>query len=245
MGDKDACFKIGKIYQDGCLSVHKSILWYEKAAEKGHMKAQTAVGDMYINASKTRPPYSTQYHVEFDSEKGLKWYKRAFSNGNIDVAVKIGDIYRLNDGQQAMGWYVKAYQLGVVKAGEKIGDMYAYGSGVKQDYDLAKEWYIKSYEKGHMFSAIKIAGLYFETRSDESNAIAEEWIAKAYANPDSEVAFRIANLYDYHFTEDLARSLKWYYKAGLCNHQPSQKHLLELDEYTNDLSIETKSKVPA
>jgi hypothetical protein len=64
------------------------------------MEAQTALGDIYVNVSKTQPSNSIEYHVLFDSEKALKWYKEAFKNGNVDTAFKIGGIYRSSDSQQ-------------------------------------------------------------------------------------------------------------------------------------------------
>ncbi|KAI8876078.1 HCP-like protein [Backusella circina FSU 941] len=174
-GDLDAYFTIGKRYEEGYPSLHKSIVWYKRATESGHAESQVALGDLYLGDSTDGITYtkSNDYNITTNWRKVLNWYERAFKNGAKKAAFKIGDVY-LTEGkeekgaaQHAMKWLTKAHEIGVINAGVDIGYIYENGIGVEQDYNLAKEWYLKSYEAGYISSGLQLVALYFKDQWEE------------------------------------------------------------------------------
>ena len=55
LGEKDAAYRLGMIYERGCYKekierdIDKASEWYEKAADKGHAKANKSLGDLLRN----------------------------------------------------------------------------------------------------------------------------------------------------------------------------------------------------
>ncbi|WP_185964389.1 tetratricopeptide repeat protein [Aliikangiella marina] len=77
--------------------------WYLKAAEGGHMRAQTLVGESYLHAT----------GVTQDFEQAFQWLNKAARNGDPNAEFNIGYMYfagkgRNKDISAALSWYRKA-----------------------------------------------------------------------------------------------------------------------------------------
>lgn len=130
-GFDEAQFSIGTMYWlgDGIELDNKStVMWLEKAAEQGHIKAMTNLAIHYGTGE------------DSDNKKVFQWSLKAAQAGNAALYVLIGDYYRdgidsvKQDYKQAFFWYEKATQ-----AGDKIGMynlayLYSHGLGVKRNY---------------------------------------------------------------------------------------------------------------
>ena len=157
-------------------------IWYRRAAEQGHIKAQRELGILYANGGD---------FVEKDLEVATDWLSRAAECGDADAQYILGQIYTsgeqiLNnvlkmdsDGEgvpedraQAVKWYRCAAEQGHADAQYKLGLMYLRGDGVPQDDAQAVKWVTcAAVEQGsipiedakhHMRLLIRMAMFHFE-----------------------------------------------------------------------------------
>jgi len=81
----------------------KAFSWYLKAAEGGHMRAQTLVGEAYLHAA----------GVEENFQEAYQWLSKAARNGDANAEFNIGYMYfagkgRSKDVSAAISWFRKA-----------------------------------------------------------------------------------------------------------------------------------------
>ena len=71
LGNAQAQFELGKMYENGCGAVKKYNVtaadFYKKAAEQGHAEAQYALGSMYMNGLGVRK----------DERIAAEWFQKA------------------------------------------------------------------------------------------------------------------------------------------------------------------------
>ena len=117
-------------------------VWEEKfqeelpAAEKGDVKAQYAVGEMYEKGK----------GAVKDITKAFEWYLKAANQGDTRSAYKVGLFYLKGDGTaknyaKAREWLTKSAEKDYVRAEYYLGEIYENGHGVDVDYDEAMKWY--------------------------------------------------------------------------------------------------------
>ena len=139
-GDIDAMFFIGQAHS--CWrdrkNYKKAILWYKKAAIKGHSYAQNRLADMYRYGQGVKKNYL----------KALELYKLAERKKVPDATMSIAEMYVQGLGVkinylQARKWYEKATTYGAYnyKAKLWLGWFYEQGLGVKRDYFKARNCY--------------------------------------------------------------------------------------------------------
>ncbi|RHM55891.1 sel1 repeat family protein [Mitsuokella sp. AF33-22] len=95
--------ELGVFYNENPNSIHN----YKKAAEKGSLKAQLALGNCYCQG----------IGVEKDEQEAFHWYLQAANQGNMDAQYWIGYSYDHGRGvkqdyEQAITWYRKAANQG-------------------------------------------------------------------------------------------------------------------------------------
>ncbi|MEY8239308.1 MAG: tetratricopeptide repeat protein [Cycloclasticus sp.] len=78
----------------------KALMWYEKAAEQGHAKAQLALADMLYVGQGIKRDFSTAFI----------WYKKAAKKGEEQAQLKIADMYAQGAGikrdyAKSVYWY--------------------------------------------------------------------------------------------------------------------------------------------
>jgi uncharacterized protein len=112
-----------------------AVIWYRKAAERGHAAAQNNLGAMYAQGQGVPQDYVT----------AESWYLKAAEQGNAMAQYNLGVLY--DDGQGvpqdyavAMSWYRKAAEQGYVDAQISLGIFYSMGQGVSRDYVIAHMW---------------------------------------------------------------------------------------------------------
>ncbi len=109
---------------------------FKPLAEKGHAKAQLALGHMY----------ELGRGVPQDSAEAVKWYRKAAEQGHAAALYDLGLMYASGlgvpqDYADAAKWYRKAADKGFATAMLSLGFMYTAGQGVPQDLVSAWIWF--------------------------------------------------------------------------------------------------------
>jgi TPR repeat protein len=117
--------------------------WYLKAAERGHVEAQTSLAIMY----------SEGQGVGFDPLEAARWFRRAADAGNARAQYSLGLLYHQGDGVQrdfgeAIYWYESAARQGNANAMNNLAIMYGMGEGVTQSNPEAYAWFALAAENG-------------------------------------------------------------------------------------------------
>ena len=104
-GDTEAQYKVGNYYFSRN-NFSEAAEWYRKAAEQGHSKARTRLGDCYYN--KGEYFYNRGYYSE-----AVDWYRRAAELEHSGAEFKLGLCYETGRGVArdyylAVKWYAKS-----------------------------------------------------------------------------------------------------------------------------------------
>ena len=105
-------------------------------AEKGNLKSQYAIGEMYEKGKGTEP----------NTKNAFKWYIKAAGKGNKKAAYKVGLFYYkgmavTKDYKKARTWFSKSAEKKYVRAQYYLGEIYENGRGVSRNYTTALKWY--------------------------------------------------------------------------------------------------------
>jgi TPR repeat protein len=128
--------------------------WYEKAAERGHMKAQNNLGVLY----------EVGLGVQQNFQTAREFYLAAATQGHAAAQNNLGVMCELGRGAEpdyleALDWYDKAASRGHIAAQFNLGTLYEHGRGVTQDYARARVWYENAAVKGHARAQYALARL--------------------------------------------------------------------------------------
>lgn len=87
--------------------MNKAVMWYRKAAEQGHVKAQYNLGHCYYNGK----------GITQDNEEAVRWYRESANQDFLLAQLCLGDCYRNGEGisrnlKEAARWYRKAAEQG-------------------------------------------------------------------------------------------------------------------------------------
>lgn len=149
-GDADAMYRMGDIYQYGFPQIgipiyyQQAAEWYEKAANKGYMYAQTSLGILYYFGQGVPKNYT----------KAAEWYKKAAEQGDATAIYNLAGCYRLGRGVEqneelAAMYNQKAANMDMPEAQAELGGMYYWGTGVEQDYTMAVHWFKRAVANGY------------------------------------------------------------------------------------------------
>ncbi len=156
-------YQLGRAYHslgsDDALK--KAFKYYMRAAEQSHTRAQSSIGDMYLQGK----------GVKYDQQQAFNWSMKAAKKGD-----PLGKVYvnltspfskkSQEDYQYIFKWTLEGAKLGSVDACAKIGNMYYYGQGVNRNHKKAFDWHFKAAKKGNIPSRMMIINGYCD---DDSN----------------------------------------------------------------------------
>lgn len=126
-----------------CGNNDEALLWLERAAEAGDIKAGLELAECYKYGVKYGKPV-----IEADKELAKKWYLRLAETGDAAAQNEYAEYlkyYEDND-EEAELWYKKAAEQGNAEALNALADMYYLGDD-DQD-DKALEIYFKAAQAG-------------------------------------------------------------------------------------------------
>ena len=93
----------------------EAVGWYRRAAEQGHVAAQTNLAGIYANGR----------GVAQDMAEAVRWYRRAAEQGLTE----------------ALRWIHLTAEQGSLEAQVALGEIYDNGDGVPQDLVQAHTWF--------------------------------------------------------------------------------------------------------
>lgn len=133
--------------------MQKAKTWYIKAASKGNMHAESALGFMYCLGN----------GVDKSNKQAVYWLKKAAAQGDTSSQSELASIYSGDDCENnsysqdsytnpnlSFYWLNKVVSTGNGSANEEtsLADNYYYGVGTDVNYDLAFKWYTKALADG-------------------------------------------------------------------------------------------------
>lgn len=213
-GDADAQYNLA-LYYTGLEKKDYEIvvMWLRKAAQKGHLEAQFALGKIYQFG---------RGKVYQDLKESVYWYEKAANQGDVQAATHLQVLsnskgYQLDripnsDDKWDVQWIIKTAQQGDVQSQFDLGRLYQEGKKIKMNYKKAFSWYYQAADKGHQEAMLALAGMYLEGKGTKANPqMALSWYEQA-ADLDNNLAQRkLFNLYKQPPFENLVLAYKWLY----------------------------------
>lgn len=215
-----ALFLLGRLAENGLNILpdpHKTLAWYQQAADKGHKSAQYALGKIYREG--------IENIVQKDYQAAAKWFEQAAAQGEYGAAYELGKLYETGSGvrknsKKALELIDHAAGCGYPEAQYYLGYLCENGvGGVKQDYQLALHWYQKAAEKNHTFAHFLLAQLYEKGRGIEKDLkLTYFHYLCAAENGHGEAMMRIARAYHYGneaVFQNIGAAISWYSKSAI------------------------------
>ena len=145
----------------------KAVKWYRKAADQGHVVAQTSLGIMYDFGKGV---------LENDAE-AVKWFLKAAQQGEALAQHNLALMYEEGTGVpqsylKAQDWYIKAANQDHLMSQHNLGLMYQKGTGVSQSDTEAHRWFSKASSQGQAASQNNLALMYVNGAGVKQSMIA-------------------------------------------------------------------------
>jgi uncharacterized protein len=193
LGLADAQYALGQ--DDGASttsgqSATEAIRWFKCAADQGHVKAQTALGLIYLGAQEITPDKAqardwfmqaaeqgeakAQWNlalmlingsgvVKKDLKQAFVLCQKAADQGFVPAQATLGILFaKMKKPEKAAEWWRIAAEQGDPEAQYNLSVAYGKGLGLSQDAELALDWLIKAAEQG-VASAQSKLGLRYVT----------------------------------------------------------------------------------
>lgn len=181
-GDAASQFHFGRAFSHGIAGLKRddaaAAQWVEKAAQQGHLEAQSNIGYLY----------STGLGVTRDYDKALQWWTRAADSGFVQAQYNLALAYlqgkeTAKDEAKAFVWMKKAAEQGAPPAQLNLGMMYGRGQGTPADAGQAAAWYRKAADQGNETAMMNLGSMYGQgdgIAKDTTEAL--RWLRRPVAN---------------------------------------------------------------
>ena len=188
----------------------KSVKWYRRSAEQGHIESQIRLAQIYQLGSE----------VEEDCSEASRWYRRAAEQGDSGAQYSLGKLFEEDgdsrDDFEALNWYLKAAEQGHRRAQHKLVSLYEWGRGVADD-GKRLEWLQRLADQGDRWSQDQLA-------DPTLQVVKKYWNAANQGHLESQ--YNLAHCYEQQ--EEYVKASKWYRKAADEGHLESQHRLAEI-----------------
>jgi TPR repeat protein len=251
-GDAQARFEIALAYLDGGTvepEREKALHWLTLAADRGHPRAQSALGHMWmsgglVSSSEAREGWWVEDPVDdgealpapdddANAEIGLEWLRKAAGLGEVDAMERLALALERGeagepDPASAVRWYRKPAQEGSLRAQVRLAGILDAGTAGERDAAEAATWYRLAAEQGHGPSQARLAEMY--TRGDGVNPRYDEaarWARAAVEQDQADGCYALGVLYlkGLGVEQDFQRALHWYREAATRGHPAAQNML--------------------
>jgi len=146
LGDAQSQWYLGLNYFSGTDIVQDSaraVYWLTKAAEQGHVEAQSNLGWVYLMDENVQ-----------DYVQAIYWTRKAAESGELGAQATLGHMYALGRGTEinhdaALYWFRLAAEANFRYAEFNMGTMYEGGLGVDINLEQALYWFTRSAVQGH------------------------------------------------------------------------------------------------
>jgi len=196
IGDTESQFILGRYYYIGDNGVEKDIplafQWFEKAANKGHARAQHFLGlrYQYALAAKENPRLAYQ------------WFLKSATQGYSDAQYYVAKCYQRGYGVEkniasALRWYQKSATQGDADAQLSLGFChYQGGSGVPKDLVKATHWFELSAKQGNASAQYDLGRCYYFGEGRQKDlTLAFQWYEKAAKQGDASAQNALGQMY--------------------------------------------------
>lgn len=130
MGDAEAMYNLSLMFKFFIKDKAQYLLWLEKAANAGHVKAMGYMGQGY-SKSNNEDGFDPFLMFGYSKEKYYYWVKKAADTGYARGICELADYYREDEDYETAYQY---YEEAIEKAGEESdGDTALYAAGLLAD----------------------------------------------------------------------------------------------------------------
>lgn len=192
----EAQYMLGMLYAVGGYGVEqnptKAFFWLFKAAEQGHVKAKSKLGDMYYNG----------HGVDKDIGKAFECYQYAANKDDAWAQYMVGEIHYTGalgqpDYLRAASNFKKAANQGIKEANYKLGKIYSCSEkGVQLDNWIALRHFSAAGKKGYAAGHYMVGMMYMGVAgipTDLNEAF--KWFKKAADKGHAKAQFFLASFY--------------------------------------------------
>lgn len=159
-GLPDGAFELARLYDTGrglVRSPSDAAYWYRRAAEQGHVGAQSRLGVMLLAGAPAplgfdggQPALSGLFpnggSLTADPEGARDWVRKAAEAGDTNAQATLGYMLAAGiggpaDPMEAFTWYSKAAATGHAEAALGLGTLHAGGHLGAVDHGAARQWF--------------------------------------------------------------------------------------------------------
>jgi len=206
-------------------SVSDAVKWFEKAANKGHMKAKYELGKIY---------YYGKGDIKQNFERSAKWLLGSAINGNDDAQYKLGVLYLkgqgvTKSGHQAQDWLSKASEQNNPYALLVLGKMYYHGQSIGKDIVKARALLTIARDQGDEEAETLLYDILKKEDSKKNNVNSGKSITASYLkkanNGSANAQFLLARSYltgSNNLKKNIKQAVEWLHKAAGRNHAQAQ-----------------------
>ena len=237
----EAQYELGLAYYNGykvMVDTDTAKEYFEKAANKGHAKAQYFLGEYYLRNS-------SDSFSEDMIEKALSWFKKSSEQGYAPATNIINELENPIDRLKFLG------EHGNMEAITKLGKMYYDGDGVEQDTDQAFYWFKQAADRGNAKAQFNLGVLYrdksIDSPMDNYDEQAFRYFLMSAENGDLNGQYAVGRMYELGvkgfrgsgwstqyvnvIPKDRGKAVYWYKKAAAQGHSKAQEELENLNIY--------------
>jgi len=197
----------------------RAVELFERAAEKGHKRAQLNLGTLYLRGQ----------GVPRDLIQARAWLEKAAANGDPYALYALGRAMSESmapigaDPIRAANLYRQAAEKGHPFAALRYGMALSDGSGIKRDPVAAQRWLVHAQASGVPEAALALGDIAARTPASRDKAandkilkLAITWFEVAANAGVSSAQFKLANAYvaGAGVTRDPAQARLWYSRAA-------------------------------
>ncbi len=210
----------------------ESHAWFLKAAEQGHVGAQVAVGQQFLEGKA----------VKGNADQGRTWLQRAARSGDPAASFMLGRIYLANgdsDSEAARKSLQSAAEAGHREAQFLYGKLLADSEALPDKREAAK-WLEKAWLAGHIVAANRLGELLrepVEGLQQPTRARELFFEAAGKGNTDAMYNFAVMQHSGIGGEADSFEALKWYGRAADGKHERA----MEVVEALLGSSLKTSS----
>ena len=204
------------------LNAKESASWYLKAAERGHAKAQFALGWSYFLGE------PEIFGVPKDYGKAVTWYRKAAEQGNFDAQGSLAGCYRNGYGVKVDKGKAEFWDRKHAETAYMLGKCFATGDVVRKDDVKAAEWFRIASNNGHARAQYELHNCYLSGRGvKEDDKEAVNWLRKAAEQGLPEALYDLGWCYAHGLgvKKDRNEGAKWIRKAAEQNYVKAQRYL--------------------
>ena len=222
-GSAEGEHRLGLIYANGEAGLERdetrAAQLFEKAAEKGHRRAQLNIGTLYWRGQ----------GVPRDLIQARAWLEKAAADGNVHAIYALGRAMSesappaSSDPTRAADLFRQAAERGHMFAALRYGMALSDGTGVKKDQAAAQRWFVTAQQNGVPEAALAMGDMLARAPATRDKAADEKmlktaisWYAMAASSGVPSGQFKLANAYlaGSGVARDPGQAQFWYGRAA-------------------------------